>query len=173
VSDEQNASPARNFSLLFGGLILLAVILLILANSVASTVGPTEREMKLKKAEVKVRLQPIGKVNTNPNAKVAVASSSSKSKSGGAPETGKQVYHAVCSTCHGSGMLGSPKFGSQTQWTPHAQKGLKTLFDHAIHGFKKMPARGGSTTLSDKEVENGVVYMLKQAKVYTLAKKSE
>lgn len=173
MPDEKTESPAKGFILLFGGLILFAIIFLIIANALSDTVGPTDRELKLKKAEVAARLVPVSKVNTNPNAKVATASSPSKSSSGGEPKSGKQVYHAVCSTCHSSGMMGSPRFGSQKEWQPHAKKGLNTLFDHAINGFKRMPARGGSSSLSDKEVKNGVVYMLKQAKDYTLAKKSE
>ena len=77
---------------------------------------------------------------------------------GAAPRSGEEVYNAVCTNCHGSGMLGAPKMGSAADWGPRKAKGKDTLYTHAINGFNAMPARGGGE-LSDQEVKNAVDYM--------------
>ena len=41
---------------------------------------------------------------------------------------------------------------------------MDTLFDHAINGFKGMPAKGGNASLSDEAVEAAVEYMVKGSK---------
>lgn len=81
---------------------------------------------------------------------------------GAAPRTGEEVYTAVCATCHGSGMLGAPKFGNGGDWGPRKAKGKDTLYNHALNGFNSMPPRGGGE-LSDQEVKNGVDYMISKS----------
>ncbi len=73
--------------------------------------------------------------------------------------TGEQVFNQVCSACHAVGALGSPKFGDKAAWAPRIAKGYATLVDHALHGFNKMPARGGDSALQDIEVERAIAYM--------------
>lgn len=73
--------------------------------------------------------------------------------------TGEQVFNQVCTTCHSVGALGSPKFGDKAAWAPRIAKGYQTLIDHALHGFNKMPARGGDPNLQDIEVERAIAYM--------------
>ena len=73
--------------------------------------------------------------------------------------TGEQVFNQVCATCHSVGALGSPKFGDKAAWAPRIAKGYQTLIDHALHGFNKMPARGGDPNLQDLEVERAIAYM--------------
>lgn len=80
----------------------------------------------------------------------------------GQPRDGKTIYEAICSTCHGMGLAGSPKFGDAGAWGPRIAKGKDTLYDSAINGFKAMPARGGAD-LADEEVKNAVDYMVKNA----------
>ncbi|WP_439646415.1 c-type cytochrome [Moraxella oblonga] len=80
----------------------------------------------------------------------------------GVARPGDQLYKAICSTCHDSGLLGAPKVGT-ADWTPRIAKGKATLYDHAINGFNAMPARGGAD-ISDDEVKNAVDYILSQAK---------
>jgi cytochrome c5 len=157
--------------MLFGGLIIIAILLIFIAIFWANTVGTGSIVQKQRLSEVENRVQPVGQVNTNPNAVTAKAEEASAGESKGKTMTGKEVYANTCSTCHGTGAMGAPHFGSKAQWTPHAKKGLKTLISHALDGFKAMPARGGDKSLSDKDVENGVEYMLKQANVFKLAKK--
>ncbi|MEO8935981.1 MAG: c-type cytochrome [Burkholderiaceae bacterium] len=78
-------------------------------------------------------------------------------------KAGKDVYGAVCTTCHGAGIAGAPKFGDAAAWGPRIAQGAATLYEHAIKGYQGkagvMPAKGGNTDLDDVEVERAVVYM--------------
>jgi cytochrome c5 len=70
---------------------------------------------------------------------------------------------AVCAACHASGALNAPKIGDGAVWGKIATQGLDKMIDHAINGIRQMPARGGSTNLSDLEVARAVVYMANQS----------
>jgi cytochrome c5 len=56
--------------------------------------------------------------------------------------------------------MGAPKYGT-ADWAPRKAKGKPTLYDHALHGFNSMPAKGGCAACSDEEIKNGVDYMAK------------
>ncbi len=77
--------------------------------------------------------------------------------------TGEAVYADVCSGCHETGALGSPKFKEKADWGKRIAKGYETLLDHAFKGFNKMPMRGGEPDLSDLEVARALVYMANAA----------
>ncbi|MFB6348881.1 c-type cytochrome [Moraxella marmotae] len=79
----------------------------------------------------------------------------------GQARDGESLYKAICSTCHDAGLVGAPKFGT-SDWAPRIGKGKETLYDHAIHGFNAMPARGGSD-ISDDEVKNAVDYIVEHS----------
>lgn len=89
------------------------------------------------------------------NAAPAAASAAGKS--------GEEVTKAVCMTCHGSGLMGSPKIGDKTAWAPRIAEGYDTLVQHAIHGIRMMPAKGGNPGLSDAEVAAAVAHMANQS----------
>ena len=76
---------------------------------------------------------------------------------------GKEVYDAACFGCHGSGVLQAPKLGDAEDWGKREKQGFEVLVDHAIKGFKNMPAKGGNPTIKDQEIENAVIYMLASA----------
>jgi len=100
---------------------------------------------------VQERIQPFGKFSAiDPNAPKV-------------DRTGEQVYTEICSGCHASGALGSPKYKEHADWGPRIAKGYDTLLLHALNGFNKMPARGGEPDLSDLEVARGIVYMANAA----------
>lgn len=84
-----------------------------------------------------------------------------------ANDVGKKVYGSVCATCHAAGVAGAPKPGDKADWGPRIAQGSDVLYKHAIEGFTgqkgMMPARGGSTTLSDDEVKAAVDYMVAQS----------
>lgn len=77
---------------------------------------------------------------------------------------GKKVYGATCAMCHAAGVAGAPKPGDKADWGPRVAQGKDTLYKHAIEGFTgakgMMPARGGSTTLSDDELKAAVDHMV-------------
>ena len=73
---------------------------------------------------------------------------------------GKQVYDSACAACHTPGVLEAPKLGSKQDWVAREKQGFKLLLEHAIKGYKNMPAKGGNPTLKDSEVENAINYIL-------------
>lgn len=100
---------------------------------------------------VRERIQPFGQsLAIDPNAPKV-------------ERTGEQVYNEVCSGCHDSGALGSPKFKEKTDWGKRIGQGYEALLLHALKGFNKMPTRGGDPDLTDLEVARGIVHMTNAA----------
>ena len=81
---------------------------------------------------------------------------------------GATIYKSVCRTCHGTGVMGAPKYGDKAGWADRISKGMDTLNEHAIKGYKgkkgMMPAKGGRASLSDDEVKAAVAYMVDSVK---------
>ncbi|NTV95570.1 MAG: cytochrome c5 family protein [Thiobacillus sp.] len=156
MSDHHEMTPTtvKDFLLaLLGGLAapLLAIILIVgLVVSIQARQVDDEAADAGDKA-VRARIQSVGtSVAVDPN-KPHV------------DMTGEQVYTDICSACHGSGALGSPKFKDTAAWGPRIAQGYDTLLLHALKGFAgqkgKMPARGGEPDLTDLEVARAMVYM--------------
>jgi cytochrome c5 len=77
---------------------------------------------------------------------------------------GKDIYDNICLACHMVGMSGAaPKVGQREEWAPRLDQGLEKLMEHALTGFKQMPARGGNAALTDQEVKNAVAYMVSRS----------
>lgn len=149
----KKTTPQEFLLALVGGLFapLIAIILIIvyvmgiqegLVNS-----GSSEAEDRA----IRERIQPFG---------VALAADPNAPK---IERSGEQVYNEICSNCHASGALGSPKYQDAAAWGKRIAQGYETLLTHAIKGFNKMPARGGEPDLTDLEVARGVVYMANAA----------
>ena len=77
---------------------------------------------------------------------------------------GEQVVKQVCARCHRSGLMKSPKLGKASDWAPRIEKGMDTLYKHALNGFNKMPARGGRKSLSDDKVIAAVDFIVQELK---------
>jgi cytochrome c5 len=113
------------------------------------------------------RLKPVGEVamvgdapTIGMSAPSAPASTPGPTAAPSGKVDGSKVYQAVCVTCHGTGLLASPKFGDKAAWKPRIAAGLATLQEHAIKGIRTMPAKGGNSSLSDAEVGAAVDYMV-------------
>ena len=78
--------------------------------------------------------------------------------------SGREIYQRECSGCHDEGEEGAPSLAKADEWATRSAKGIDLLLDHAINGFQgpdgKMPARGGTPSLTDQEVTNAVNFML-------------
>lgn len=84
---------------------------------------------------------------------------------GAAPRSGDEIVTAVCSGCHGAGVMGAPVIGNKGMWGPRIAQGKPALYDHALHGFNgKMPAKGGCATCSDDEIKAAVDVLIAKAK---------
>ncbi len=77
---------------------------------------------------------------------------------------GAAVFDKACKMCHGTGMMGAPKVGDKAAWAPRIAQGTDTLNEHAIKGFKGMPAKGGKAALSDDDVKAAVAHMVEASK---------
>jgi cytochrome c5 len=80
-----------------------------------------------------------------------------------AERSGKQVVDAQCGKCHAKGEGGAPKIGDRAAWAPRITQGMDTLVLSAIRGHGGMPARGGTSDLTDGEIKNAVNYMFNPA----------
>ena len=81
-------------------------------------------------------------------------------------EEGKQIVMTTCFACHQAGLNGAPRFGDAGMWAPRIAQGKATLYEHALKGYRGMPAKGGNPSLSDKQVEEAVDYMVMAAGGY-------
>ncbi|MDN0074871.1 c-type cytochrome [Crenobacter sp. SG2303] len=126
------------------GIIVFVVAAIWLLAKLATSGYEIDAQVMTKEA-VAARLKPVGD---------SVASDAPPGQ-----RTGEQVFKAICISCHGTGLAGSPKFGDAAAWAPRIAKGYDTLIDHALHGFNAMPVKGGSPDLSDDEVKRAVAYM--------------
>jgi cytochrome c5 len=81
----------------------------------------------------------------------------------GGERSGKDVVDAVCAACHGTGANGAPKIGDKHAWSKLAARGLSSLTQSALKGVRKMPAHGGSPTVSDLEIGRAISYMVNQS----------
>jgi cytochrome c5 len=79
------------------------------------------------------------------------------------PKDASDIYKASCSACHGSGVLGAPKFGT-SDWAGRAAKGIDTLTENAIAGINAMPPRGTCASCSDDEIKQTIQYILDNSK---------
>jgi len=114
---------------------------------VSQLVTSGEKGMDKDDSRVLERIQPVGEV-------VLADASGPKGAL-----TGEQVYGQVCKTCHDAGLAGAPKIGDKGAWSARIAAGQKTVDQHAIAGFKAMPAKGGNADLTDDEVRRAVAYM--------------
>ena len=130
------------------GLAIFLIVMLFVG--IQGGMGEPDAAPLIDKA-VRARIQPYGQsVAVDPNAPKV-------------ERTGEQVYTEVCSGCHESGALGSPKFKEKGDWGKRIGQGYDTLLAHALKGFNKMPARGGDPDLTDLEVARGIVHMTNAA----------
>lgn len=109
---------------------------------------------------IQERIAPVGKSCMSGEACAAVPAA----PAGSGPKSGKDVFASSCTTCHSTGLMGSPKFGSAADWGPRAAKGLETLYTHALGGFNSMPPKGTCAACSDDEIKAAVKYMVDGSK---------
>ncbi|WP_288130058.1 cytochrome c5 family protein [Microbulbifer sp.] len=112
--------------------------------------------------EIAERIAPVG--STCMQGDECAAAAPAASASSGGTRSGEAVYKASCHTCHATGAAGAPKYGDAGAWGPRIDKGIDTLYTHAISGFNAMPARGLCMDCSDDEVKAAVDYMVEGSK---------
>lgn len=80
---------------------------------------------------------------------------------------GAAVFRNTCALCHGPGIAGAPRLDDRSDWSARVARGVDTLYQHAIGGYKGqqglMPPRGGNPSLSDDEIRSAVDYMVSRS----------
>jgi len=79
-------------------------------------------------------------------------------------DDGQTIYKSTCAVCHESLLMGAPVIGDKKDWGPRIAQGDNTLVDHAIHGIRGMPPKGGNSSLTDDEIKAAVEYMVNHSK---------
>jgi cytochrome c5 len=104
------------------------------------------------------RIKQIGEVRIDSNIAVSSTDISNQSE-----RTGEQVY-SKCQSCHDSGIMDAPKFGSLEDWAPRIEHGIDNLLMVAITGKGGMPPKGTCMDCSDNELKSAIQYMIDNAK---------
>ena len=154
-SHAPKVDPIAKIIFLISLLAIVAVVYVLVSNLIStykrnSTKGEIDTTQLIMKAEE--NLKPIG-----------ISSLSGAPVAGAAGRGGKEIYDAVCTACHATGVLDSPKFGDNAAWSARAKGGLDGLLNSAMNGKGSMPAKGGDPSLTDSEIRAVILYMTKEA----------
>ncbi len=109
--------------------------------------------------EIIKRIEPVGNVCVEGDETCGSAAAAPAAAAAGG-RTGESIYNGKCAACHGSGVLGAPKFGTNEMAQRLEEKGMETLLSHAINGFNAMPPKGTCADCSDDEIKATIEYML-------------
>ena len=123
----------------------------------ASSDDSASKDFQVDSATIE-RIKQIGEVRIDSNIAVASTDISNQSE-----RTGEQVY-SKCQSCHDSGIMDAPKFGSLEDWAPRIERGIDNLLMVAIAGKGGMPPNGTCMDCSDNELKSAIQYMIDNAK---------
>lgn len=169
MSLEKDRAFFKNFSIVVIILAVMMVIFVIAASMVGDTISYGDPDAKA--AQVSERTAPVGEVRLEGEAMPADSGAAEQEVAAAddEPKSGQAVYESVCMSCHSGAIAAAPAVGDKAAWAPRLEKGIETLYKHAINGFQgegssmAMPARGGVSSLSDEEVKAAVDYMVEQS----------
>lgn len=144
---------------------VLVVVVYLILNNMLSLADNVLAPAKMDDKAISERIMPVAqeRIGEEPIVQAAANTDAEAVDTSEDLGPGQQIFTAVCATCHVSGLLQAPRLGNKDDWAPRLEKGMEMLYDHAINGFKNMPARGGRQDLSDDEVKQAVDYMISQS----------
>jgi len=156
------------YSLIIGGLVVFAVLILVLAMNVSEVTQEVfVREGAEYQAAIAERIRPVGQVylpGEEQQAEAPTVQAVETPEPVAAALSGPDVYNQACLACHSTGAGGAPIVGDAAAWTARIAQGNDVLYDHAINGFTGeagvMLPKGGRLDLSDDEVKAAVDYMV-------------
>ena len=164
---KQDTHFFNTFSVIIGGLIVVALMIFALARIVADRTQVKEvYEDPKYTASTEERVKPFVReaVAGKDNSALKIETGAGAAIALGVPKDGPALYEAVCHTCHATGLVGAPKLGDHAAWAPRISKGKALLYEHALKGFTGsagvMPAKGGRTDLKDELIKAGVDYLV-------------
>ena len=149
--DAAHTGPVKNpkqlLMMVFFSIVVPIFVIIGLVLFVTSAKKPEAGAGDLEMA-VNARIQKIGSITLR--------------EANQALRSGEEVFKAQCSTCHATGLLGSPKFGDAAAWAPRIKTGFQALLMSAVKGKNAMSPQGGGN-FSELEIGRGVVYMANAA----------
>ena len=113
------------------------------------------------------RLAPVGQLTVGAPAPAGGAAVADAAGAAATPAfNAKGEYDKICAACHGSGLMGAPKFGDTAAWQARLDKhgSLDALVKQGIQGLGSMPPKGGAG-ISDDQFHDVVVYLLENANI--------
>lgn len=141
-------------------LVLLTVAIFFIARSI-TLFTPTPDVESRKQITAEDRIKPVGQV--------AVAEPGKEEPAPAVERTGEEIVTSVCSSCHATGVLGSPKIGDTDAWAARFERGLDALVQAAITGVRAMPPKGGDPNLTENDIRKAVTYILQESGVEVAA----
>lgn len=150
------------------GIAFSATLLTGLAQADSSSV--LDRAAKNAIAE---RIKPTGTVciqgeecATSEGSSTAAVTEADTAPAASTSRTGKDIFDATCSTCHGpatASAIGAPEIGKADDWQPRIEQGFDTVLEHSINGLNAMPAKGTCADCTDEEMTLAIQYMVKES----------
>ena len=140
-------------------IVIWAIIMLFIGFKTynTSSYDPANENTQVDSATLE-RIKPIGEVSIDSSSAVASAETSIQTE-----RTGEQVY-SKCQSCHDSGIMDAPRFGSLEDWAPRIERGIDDLLTVAIAGKGGMPPKGTCMDCSDNELKSAIQYIIDNAK---------
>ena len=77
-------------------------------------------------------------------------------------QLGRDTYQDACALCHDKGDEGAPMIGDRDAWSSRSPLWSAVLIEHAKNGHLGMPAKGGCSALSERQVAAAGEYMLSE-----------
>ncbi len=140
--------------------VLSAIALLLVAFFLLKSLYNTYQNNSLKGNIDSAQLVETAQANIKP---IGFSAAAGEAVAGAAGRSGKEIYDAVCTSCHATGVLDAPKLGDKAAWEARATNGLAGLIKTANSGVGSMPAKGGDPSITDTELKDVIVYILKES----------
>lgn len=156
----------NSFSVVLGILIIAAIGFFALARSLGRVQLKDQMTESTYLSAVQNNIAPFGQeaiAGQDNSALATTPATAPAAPAANLPKTGEAAFQQVCSACHGLGLNGAPKAGDKAAWAPRIAQGVAVLYQHAEHGYKAMPPRGG-TNWPDATIRSAVDYMVSLAK---------
>lgn len=153
--DDKDIEFFKTFTLVLVALAVIGGIAMYVANQI---VGDEKKGPLYTEKAVAERIAPAGNIRQSGDPAPVMAKA--EKAEAAAPQSPAEIVTASCASCHASGVLGAPKLDDKAAWESRLAQGMDVLVEHAVKGFKGMPAKGGAAHLSDDEVKSAVESIL-------------
>lgn len=154
-------------------LVVIAIIIGWLAGNYANNgtelVQGDRTDTEFLEEEATIRILPVGHVITQSmvDANPELAKGAVEAEVAVVVRTGDEVVDYLCASCHTEGVGAAPRLDDAADWGTRYAQGMDALMTVGINGKEgtTMMPRGGDPSLTDDDIWNSIVAMLKRAGV--------